>query len=98
MLSNKIIADRPLAGNENRSHIHKGGRYQEMQPCDGSGSAVARPANDLPMPLRGDLPLDADPHSRGRSNNLSQKPFEKSGAHYAEENRRRIFGRDVKYR
>jgi hypothetical protein len=70
-----------------------------MTPCDGSGSAVARPANDLPMPIRGDAPENPDPHSHGRlSNNLSKKPFERPGSHYTEEIRRRVHGRDVKYR
>jgi hypothetical protein len=44
-------------------------------------------------------PLNPDPHRHGRhSNNLSVKPGEKPGSHYADENRRRIYGRDVKYR
>jgi hypothetical protein len=91
--------DDALRGNENRARIETAGVYNRMTPCDGSGSAVAHPANDLPMPIRGDAPENPDPHSHGRlSNNLSKKPFERPGSHYTEEIRRRVHGRDVKYR
>ena len=69
MLSNKIIADRPLAGNENRAHIHKSGRYQEMMPMNaGDGVAAARAPNDLPPSIRGDAPMKVNPHDGGAPN------------------------------
>jgi hypothetical protein len=99
MLSNKIIADRPLAGNENRAHVHKGGRYQEMTPmtADGGVSGTNR-SGDMPPGILG-APLNSDPHAhQRRSNNLSKAPFERPGSHYATENRRRIHGRGVDYK
>jgi hypothetical protein len=38
--------DDALRGNENRARIETAGVYNRMTPCDGSGSAVARPANE----------------------------------------------------
>jgi hypothetical protein len=99
MLSNKIIADRPLAGNENRAHIHKASRYNQMTPMPASGGAAgsvrgAGP-NDLPPPIRGDLPILTDPHQnqRGHQQNLKNMPREISPARHQAETRARLYDR-----
>jgi hypothetical protein len=86
--------------NANRAHIEKGGSINRPTPCTADGGvASAAPVNDLPPPLRGDQPLNSDPHRHGRnSNNLSQKPCERPGSHYTGEIRQRIFGRTVRYK
>jgi hypothetical protein len=110
MLSNKIIADRPLAGNENRAHIHKGGRYQEMTPRSADGPiadgridpANSVPGNEMPPGILNpnSMPMMKDAHANARHSNENRTamPGEKSRTAYADENRRRIYGRDVKYR
>jgi hypothetical protein len=96
MLSNKILPDESRAGNENRAHVGKAGRYQQMTPMnagDGvAGSVRGAGPNDLPMPLRGDAPMMLDPHKNFRNSafNLSVKPGEKSRSSYAAEDRRRL--------
>jgi hypothetical protein len=92
-----------LAKDQNRAHIEKGARFNQMTPCDGSGSASPMPANDLPPGILNpnSMPMTKDAHAGGRHSalqNLGTRPAEKSRAAYAEEIRRRIHGRDTKYR
>jgi hypothetical protein len=112
MLSNKILPDESRAGNENRAHVGKAGRYQMMTPrsADGSvaGGAQIDPANSVkgnempPGILRGDsVPMTTDSHAGGRHTglqNLAVKPGEVSRSARAEETRRRIYSRGPGYR
>jgi hypothetical protein len=78
--------------NENRAKFRRDS-MNPMTPCTADGGvARARAHNDLPPPLRGDAPIFTDPHARLRygADNLSVKPGEKSRAHYAAEDRRRL--------
>jgi hypothetical protein len=51
----------------NRAHIEKSGVKNRMSDMPaGGGAAVARPANDLPPPLRGNAPETLGPHDYGR--------------------------------
>jgi hypothetical protein len=107
MLGNKVLPDETRAGEENRAHIHKAGRYQQMTPRSADGSVAGGaiidpncvPGREQPPGILG-APINPDPHSHGRHSHESTavKPPERPGAHYAEENRRRIYGRGVKYR
>jgi hypothetical protein len=75
-----------------------------MTPCDGSGTAVARPANDLPPGiLNSGVPMTRDSHAAGKHSglaNLGTRPGEKSRTAVADEIRRRLHdpARDVKYK
>jgi hypothetical protein len=83
MLSNKILPDESRAGNENRAHVGRAGRYQQMMPmpgdCGVACSVRGAGPNDLPPPLRGDAPMTLDPHAAGRHSfdNLAVKPGER---------------------
>jgi hypothetical protein len=91
--------------NENRAKFLRDS-MNPMTPCDGSGSATARAVpdasgrgGDLPMSIRPDMPLTTDPHARGRhSNNISQKPPERSGSSLMAEIHHRLHRRDTRYR
>ena len=102
MLSNKILPDESRAGNENRAHVAKAGRYQQMTPrsADGpvaEGGMIHDPncvrGNEMPPPSRGDAPLFVDPHQnqRGHHQNLTNKPREISPARHQAESRARIY-------
>jgi hypothetical protein len=101
MLSNKILSDKPLAGNENRAHIHQSGRYQEMMPMPAGGGVAGNVRgagpNDLPPSIRPDAPLNSDPHRnlRGSHQNLTNKPADKNRS---AEPGRRIYSRDTTYK
>jgi hypothetical protein len=94
-----------LRNNENHARF-KNDSVNRMSPRSADGSVAGGaiidpncvPGREQPPGILG-APINSDPHRHGRhSNNISQKPPERPGSHYAEENRRRIFGRDVKYR
>jgi hypothetical protein len=83
--------------NENRTRLADSINKPTPATADGGPIGATSPGEMGPGILG--APLNPDPHRHGRhSNNLSVKPGEKPGSHYADENRRRIFGRDVKYR
>jgi len=96
MLNNKIIPDQSQAGNENRAHIHKAGRYNEMMPMTAEGGQARAPAaNDIPDRLQGLCSANPllDPHSRGRGHfeSTTNKPNEIERSRYTAENRSRVF-------
>jgi hypothetical protein len=101
MLTNKILPDESRAGNENRAHIHKAGRYQMMTPCDGTGAAGAVSPGELPPGIlnSNSMPMTLDAHQNARhsNENRSVAPAEKNRSKYTEEIHHRIHGRDTKY-
>jgi hypothetical protein len=108
MLSNKILPDESRAGNENRAHVGKAGRYQMMTPrsADGSiaGGAQFDPANsvkgnEMPPGILG-APMTTDPHRAGRhsTDNLPARAPERPRSQRTEETRNRIYGRTPTYK
>jgi hypothetical protein len=107
MLSNKILPDESRAGNENRAHIGKAGRYQQMTPrsADGPiGGGMHDPTNSVPAPdiprdrgICSSTPMNKDPHIGGRhsNENRTMAPGEKNRS---AEPGRRIYGRDTSYK
>jgi hypothetical protein len=98
MLSNKILPDESRAGNENRAHIHKAGRYQQMMPMPADGGPIGPTSpNDLPPPIRGDAPITTHPHRNLRHShqNLTNKPADKNRS---AEPGRRIYSHDTAYK
>jgi hypothetical protein len=101
MLSNKILPDESRAGQENKAHVGKAGRYQQMTPCDGTGSAVARPANDLPAGgICSSTPMTLDPHAGARrsNDNVRVKEGEVSRSARTTEIHRRLEDRTPRYK
>jgi hypothetical protein len=102
MLSNKILPDESRAGNENRAHVAKAGRYQMMTPCDGSGSAGAVSPGDMgPGILNGNsVPMTLDPHAGARrsNDNISVKAPEVSRTARTREIDRRLTSGNTKYK
>jgi hypothetical protein len=111
MLSNKILPDESRAGNENRAHVGKAGRYQQMTPrsADGpiAGGSRFDPYNAVPAPdmppgiLNGNsVPMTTDSHRAGRhsTDNLPNRAPERPRTQRTEETRRRIYERGPGYK
>jgi hypothetical protein len=100
MLGNKILPDESRAGEENKAHVHKAGRYQMMTPMPADGGTHRPPSpGEMGAGILG-APMTLDPHKnlRHTAENLGTKPGEKSRSSYTSEIHRRLHGRDVKYR
>jgi hypothetical protein len=103
MLSNKILPDETRAGQENRAHVHKAGRYQQMTPMPADGGVARAPApNDIPLErgICSSNPMTLDPHSAGRhsTDNLPNRAPERPRTQRTEETRRRIYSRNTDYK